>query len=547
VKEAETYVVRSLNALYKPVLNFALRRRAMVVGIGAGFLVITGALIPFLGSEFLPALEEGNFWIRASLPPSMTLDSGMEATRKMREILLKHPEIVTVISQHGRPDNGSDPSPFSNVEMFVPLKPFDEWPRGHTKAQLTVQLEREMQTALPGVTFNFSQYIQDNIEEAISGVKGANSVKIIGPDLTVLEGLARQVMAQMSQVHGVQDLGVFHVLGQPNLNIKIDRARAARYGLNTGDVNTVVQAAMGGAVASQVLEGDRAFNLTVRLAPQYRSSIEAIGNIKVGYQTNSGTNAYIPLRELAAISLDSGPAYIYHEAMNRDIPVKFSVRGRDLGSTVAEVQERIARSVKFPRGYRLEWAGEFQDLQLAKQRLAIFVPMSLALILILLYSLFNSVRDSLLALAGIPFAIGGGLIALFVTGLPFSVSAAIGFISLFGVSVMNGILVLSYFNQLRQQGMGPVEAMREAAEKRMRPMLMTALSACIGLVPAAFSHGIGSEVQRPLATVVVGGMFLGPILLLVVVPALQLVFLRDEKRQAPEPRRRGGHLPGEVP
>jgi cobalt-zinc-cadmium resistance protein CzcA len=521
-------VVRALHRVYNPVLQFALDRRALAVAIGVGFLALTGLLIPFLGSEFLPALEEGNFWIRASLPPSMTLDAGTEATSKMREILLKHPEIVTVISQHGRPDNGSDPSPFSNVEMFVPLKPFDEWPRGLTKATLTTQLEKEMRTALPGVTFNFSQYIQDNIEEAISGVKGANSVKIIGTDLTVLEDLARQVMAQMSQVQGVQDLGVFHVLGQPNLNIKIDRARTARYGLNTGDVNTVVQAAMGGAVASQVLEGDRFFNLTVRLAPKYRNSIEAIGNIKVGYQTSSGANAYIPLRELATISLDTGPAYIYHEAMNRDIPVKFSVRGRDLGSTVAEVQERIAHNVKFPRGYRLEWAGEFQDLQLAKQRLAVFVPMSLALILILLYSLFNSVRDSLLALAGIPFAIGGGLIALFVTGLPFSVSAAIGFISLFGVSVMNGILVISYFNQLRYQGMSPVEAMEQAAEKRMRPMLMTALSACIGLVPAAFSTGIGSQVQRPLATVVVGGMLIGPLMLLVVVPALQLVFLRKE-------------------
>jgi heavy metal efflux system protein len=547
VKEIETIVVRGLHAAYKPVLKFALERRALVVAIGVGFLALTGLLVPFLGSEFLPALEEGNFWIRASLPPSMTLDAGTEATRKMREILLNHPQVLTVISQHGRPDNGSDPSPFSNVEMFVPLQPFDDWPHDLTKAKLTTQLEREMRTALPGVAFNFSQYIQDNIEEAISGVKGANSVKIIGPDLTVLEDLARQVMGQMSQVRGVEDLGVFHVLGQPNLNIKIDRARTARYGLNTGDVNTVVQAAMGGAVASQVLEGDRVFNLTVRLAPQYRNSIEAIGNIKVGYQTSSGANAYIPLRELATISLDTGPAYIYHEAMNRDIPVKFSVRGRDLGGTVAEVQERIARSVKFPRGYRLEWAGEFQDLQLAKQRLAMFVPMSLGLILILLYSLFNSVRDSLLALAGIPFAIGGGLIALFVAGLPFSVSAAIGFISLFGVSVMNGILVISYFNQLRQQGMSPVEAMEQAAEKRMRPMLMTALSACIGLVPAAFSTGIGSQVQRPLATVVVGGMLIGPIMLLVVVPALQLVFLRKEQRGEAGPGPRTGRLPREVP
>ncbi len=528
VKEVETFVVRGLHRAYKPLLAFALERRALVVAIGVGFLCVTGILVPFLGSEFLPALEEGNFWIRASLPPSMTLDAGTEATGKMREIMLKKPEVVTVISQHGRPDNGSDPSPFSNVELFVPLKPFDQWPAGVTKASLTAELEQEMRTALPGVTFNFSQYIQDNIEEAISGVKGANSVKIIGPDLVVLEDLARQVMGQMSQVRGVDDLGVFHVLGQPNLNIKIDRVRTSRYGLNTGDVNTVVQAAMAGTVASQILEGDRFFNLTVRLAPQYRTSIEAIGNIKVGYQTSSGANAYIPLRELATISLDTGPAYIYHEAMNRDIPVKFSVRGRDLGSTVAEVQDRITRNVTFPRGYRLEWAGEFQDLQLAKQRLSIFVPMSLALILILLFSLFNSVRDSLLALAGIPFAIGGGLIALFVAGLPFSVSAAIGFISLFGVSVMNGILVISYFNQLRLEGLSPVDAMREAAEKRMRPMLMTALSACIGLVPAAFSTGIGSQVQRPLATVVVGGMLIGPLMLLVVVPALQLVFLRKE-------------------
>jgi heavy metal efflux system protein len=528
IKEVETIVVRGLHRVYKPVLNFALNRRVLVVAIGVGFLALTGLLIPFLGSEFLPALEEGNFWIRANLPPSMSLDAGTEATRTMREIMLKHPEVVTVISQHGRPDNGSDPSPFANVELFVPLKPLDEWPRGLTKAKLTAQLQKEMQTALPGVGFNFSQYIQDNIEEAISGVKGANSVKIIGPDLSVLENLAGQVMAQMRQVKGVEDLGVFHVLGQPNLNIKIDRAKTARYGLNTGDVTTVVQAAMGGAVASQVLEGDRSFNLTVRFAAPYRDNLEAIGNIKVGYQTVSGANAYIPLRELAAISLDSGASYIYHEAMNRDIPVKFSVRGRDLGSTVAEVQERIARNVTFPRGYRIVWAGEFQDLQLAKQRLAVFVPMSLALILVLLFSLFNSLRDSLLALAGIPFAIGGGVVALFLTGLPFSVSAAIGFISLFGVSVMNGILVITYFNQLRQQGMTPRDAMEHAAEKRMRPMLMTALSACIGLVPAAFSTGIGSQVQRPLATVVVGGMLLGPIMLLVVVPALQLVFLRKE-------------------
>jgi heavy metal efflux system protein len=278
-------------------------------------------------------------------------------------------------------------------------------------------------------------------------------------------------------------------------------------------------------VATSVLEGDRSFNLTIRFAPQYRSSLDAVGDIPVGYQTASGTTAYIPLRELASISLDTGASYIYHEATQRVIPVKFSVRGRDLGGAVTDAQARIARTMKLPNGYRMLWAGEFEDLQKAQKRLAVVVPISLALILVLLYGLFNSLRDSLLVLTGIPFAIGGGILALFFTGQPFSISAAIGFISLFGVSVMNGILIMTYFNQLRAQSLAPLAAMHRAAEQRMRPMLMTALSAAIGLFPAAISTGIGSQVQRPLATVVVGGMILGPILLLVVVPALQMLFL----------------------
>ena len=302
------------------------------------FVVGTGLLATRLGSEFLPALEEGNYWIRASMPPTMDLDSGTAATRKIREILLRHPEVITVVSQHGRPDNGSDASPLSNVELFVPLKPYDEWPAGLTKDKLTAIIQKEFADELPGVNFNFSQYIQDNVEEAISGVKGANSVKVVGPNLGVLEQLGTQIMDQMAQVRGIQDLGIFHVLGQPNLNIKVDREKAARYGLNTGDVNTVIQAALGGTTATTVLEGDRQFNLVVRLAPAYRSSIEAIGNVKVGYQTPGGTTAYIPLRELATISLDTGASYIYHEATKRFLPIKFSVRDRDLGSTVAEAQ-----------------------------------------------------------------------------------------------------------------------------------------------------------------------------------------------------------------
>jgi len=535
LEEVETFLVRWIRKAYSPALDWSLVNRKVTVAIGAVFLLLCGLLATRLGSEFLPALEEGNYWIRAAMPMTMSLNAGTEPARKMREILLRHPEIITVVSQHGRPDNGSDASPFSNVELFVPLKPYDEWPDGLTKEKLTEQLQKEFSEALPGVNFNFSQYIQDNVEEAISGVKGANSVKIIGPNLETLEKLAAQVQDEMKQVRGVEDLGIFFVMGQPNLNIKIDREKAARYGLNTGDVNSVIQAAMGGAVATTVLEGDRTFNLTVRMAPKYRDSIEAVGNVKVGYQTPAGSVAYIPLRELATISLDTGAAYIYHETTQRLIPIKFSVRGRDLGGTVAEAQARIARNVKLPTGYRMIWAGEFEDLQQAQRRLEIVVPLSLVLILVLLYGLFNSLRDSLLALAGIPFAIGGGIIALYLTGLPFSISAAIGFISLFGVSVMNGILIITYYNQTRMSGMGTIDAMQHAAEQRMRPMLMTALSACIGLLPAAMSHGIGSQVQRPLATVVVGGLLIGPVLLLVVVPALQTLFLGKDKPPRPAP------------
>jgi cobalt-zinc-cadmium resistance protein CzcA len=533
VEEVETIIVRGLRAAYTPVLRWALGNLKAAVIVGIVFLALSLAAASRLGSEFLPALEEGNFWIRAAMPPTISLDAGTEATRKMREILLRHPEIITVVSQHGRPDNGSDASPFSNVELFAPLKPFDEWPANLTKEKLTEELQTEFAEELPGIGFNFSQYIQDNVEEALSGVKGANSVKIVGPNLQTLETLATQVLAEMSKVQGVADLGVFHVLGQPNLNIKIDRDKAARYGLNTGDVNTVVQAAIGGTTATTVLEGDRSFALAVRLDPKYRSSIDAIRGIKVGYQTPAGTNAYVPLSELADISLDTGASFIYRERSQRYIPIKFSVRGRDLGSTVAEAQERVARAIKLPNGYQILWAGEFDDLQNAKQRLIIVVPITLLLILVLLYGLFNSLRDSLLAVAGIPFAIGGGLIALYLADLDFSVSAAIGFISLFGVAVMDGILNITYFRELRIQGMDVAEAVFRGAEQRMRPMLMTALSAGVGLFPAAISHGIGSQVQRPLATVVVGGMFIGPLLLLIVAPALRRIFLARDHLSVP--------------
>jgi cobalt-zinc-cadmium resistance protein CzcA len=534
VDEAETVFVRSLRRIYVPTLQWSLNHRKTMLIVGVLFLAFTGLLSLRLGSEFLPALEEGNLWIRASMPPTIGLEAGEPATHKTREILLRHPEVITVVSQHGRPDNGSDASPFSNVELFAPLKPYEQWRVGYTKDMLVDELQHEFNDELPGIDFNFSQYIQDNIEEALSGVKGANSVKIIGRDLPTIERIASDVMHEMQQVQAIVDLGIFHVLGQPNLNVKIDREKAARYGLNTGDVNTVIQAALAGTNATTLLEGDRQFSVVIRLPAEYRSSLEAVDKVKVALATTSGgANAYIPLNELANITLDTGASYIYHEEGERYIPVKFSVRDRDLGGAVAEAQRRIAQNVKLPSGYRLVWAGEFEDLENAKARLEVIVPISLLLILALLYALFNSLRDSLMALAGIPFAAGGGILALYLTGLNFSISSAIGFVSLFGVSVMNGILIMTYFNEVKASGIETTAAMFQAASQRMRPMLMTALSACIGLLPAAVSTGIGSQVQRPLATVVVGGMFIGPIILLVVVPALQTLFLDRTGERSP--------------
>jgi len=535
VAETETLIVRGLHRLYDPVLRFALDYRRLTLAIGLAFLALAAVLAPRLGSEFLPALEEGNFWIRASMPMTLSLEDGEAATRTMRLILLRYPEVVTVFSQHGRPDDGSDAAPFSNVELFAVLRPESQWPAGITKDKLTERINADFTRELPGVVFNFSQYIQDNIEEAISGVKAVNSVKILGPNLETLTRLADQVREQMSRIRGVTDLGIFPVLGQPNLDIRIDRSRGARYGLNTGDVNAVIQAALAGASATTVLEGDRQFDLAVRYPTAYRDTIDKIRNLRVPAQTSSGALTYLPLSELASIRLDTGAAWIYHESTQRFIPVKFSVRGRDLGSTVAEAEERIARNVRLPSGYRLVWAGEFGELQSAQKRLAVIVPLSLVLILGLLYALFNSVRECLLALIGIPFAIAGGVIALYGSALNFSISAAIGFVSLFGVSVMIGILMITRYQAARLRGEAPREAMLEAATQVMRPLLMMSLSAGIGLLPAAVSTGIGSEVQRPLATVVVGGMLLGSIMLLVAVPAFMMMFLgRDaaESRSA---------------
>lgn len=526
VEEKETFAVRAIHRVYEPALAWVLSNTRLVLVFSVLALAAGGFMAMRLGSEFLPALEEGNLWIRASMPPTISLEAGHDKTNRMRQIVKEYPEIITVVSQHGRPDDGSDASGFNNVELFAPLQPFEKWRPGMTKERLVGELQRRFEAEFPGVSFNFSQYIQDNVQEGLSGVKGANSVKIIGPDLAVLEQLAEKVQDIMSRIDGVADLGVFHILGQPNMDIQINRERAARYGLNTGDVATAIQTAMAGVEATQVLEGDKRFSLTVRFAEGSRASPDDVRRMRVGYTTASGATSFIPLADIADISLDTGATYIYRESNERYIPIKFSARGRDLGSTVSEVQRRIAEQVVLPQGYRIIYAGEFEALQQAKGRMMIAIPVAVALIVALLYALFNNFTFCLLTLVSVPFTVIGGLAALYLSGQVLSISAVIGFISLLGVSVMDGILILGYYQNLRRHGYDPVRAMHDAYSGRMRPLLMTALSACIGLLPAALSHSIGSEVQRPLATVVVGGMLIGPVFLLLVVPAIRLAVLR---------------------
>jgi cobalt-zinc-cadmium resistance protein CzcA len=535
VTEVETFLVRHIRSVYERVLVLAVKNARIAATIALAFLILCGGLGMRLGTEFLPKLEEGNLWIRALLPPTITLDAGRDTVNKIRAVIASYPPVRTVVSEQGRGEDATDPDGSFVAEFFVPLKPFEEWPAGLTKPKLVKELSARLESEFIGIDFNFSQYIQDNIEEAVSGVKGENSVKIFGRDLGELERLSKAVKGELAKVPGVTDPGAFNLLGQPNLVIQVHRAKAARYGITVADMNTVVQAAIGGQEVTRIYEGEMNFALTVRLAPQYRDNVDAIRSVPVALPNSDpkSPTAYIALGDVAEVRLETGAAYIYRQNTERFVPIKYSVRGRDLGSTVADAQARIAKNVQLKEGYRLEWSGEFGALVEAKKRLAILVPLSLLLIMMLLYSLFNSIRDSLLALAGIPFAACGGILGLYVFGLNFSVSAAVGFISLFGVSAMDGILLVSYIRRRLDEGFGKDEAIIGSAQARMRQIFMTGFSACIGLVPAAFSTGIGSQVQQPLACVIVGGMLLSPICSLLVIPTLARLVMPTVRRTVP--------------
>jgi cobalt-zinc-cadmium resistance protein CzcA len=531
VEETETRLMRLLHAIYAPVLRWAVGNRNLVITGAIGLVLLTVVVGRLLGLEFLPKLEEGNLWIRATLPPTISLQEGNAYVNEMRKMIRARPEVEAVVSQHGRPDDGTDAAGFFNAEFFAPLKPVKDWPGTKDKDQLTAELLKQLDDRFPGVEFNFSQYLQDNVSEAVSGVKGENSIKLYGNDLQALTDTANKIKQVLSTVQGVTDLAVFTSLGQPTVQIDIDRAKAARYGLAPGDINATIKVAIGGDTAGDLYEpgSDRHFPIIVRLAPEYRKSAEAIENLRIGAQGPNGVTQ-IPLSEVATIKLVSGAAYIYREQQERYLPIKFSVRERDLGSAIQEAQQKVAEQVQLPAGSRVEWVGEFGNLQDAIKRLSIVVPISLALIGVLLWFNFGSMADTLLAMSVIPMAIFGGVVGLVLSGIPFSVSAAIGFIALFGIAVMDGIIILSQFNQLIDEGVDRIEAVIRTGELQLRPVLMTCVVAGIGLLPAALSTGIGSQVQKPLAIVVVTGMMLAPVVILITLPVLISLFSRRRVR-----------------
>jgi cobalt-zinc-cadmium resistance protein CzcA len=519
-EEKEPLLMRALHRVYTPVANVLLKYPKLALPPLFVVLAACAALFPLLGGEFMPKLEEGNLWIRATLPMSISLTQSAKYVDQMRGILRgcpedpkvactpqnqKHPEVLAVTSQLGRPDDGTDVTGFFNIELFAPLEPFDKWEHGLTKDKLTDELSQELRNAFPGVVFNFSQMIGDNVEEAVAGVKGENSVKVFGPDLLENEKNADAVVTTLDAVAGIKDLGKLTTMGQPDVKISPDRKACARCGLNSGDVVSVVQTAIGGQAVTQLYEREKAFDVTIRWLAPYRTSLEAIREIQIA----TPDNLMVPLGQIAKIELLEGPSNIFREDGERYTPVKFSVRGRDLEGAVNEAQQKVR--AKIPEGYgkRLVWSGEINELREAQRRLLLIVPMTLVLITLFVYAAVRMWVDVLIVLLHLPLACTGALIALLATRTNFSVSAAMGFLSIFGIAIQDAILVVTYFHQLRyKEGHSVREAARGAAEKRFRPVLMTTLVAMLGLMPAALSHGIGAQTQRPLAIAVIGGSFM---------------------------------------
>ncbi|WP_049622899.1 efflux RND transporter permease subunit [Frateuria defendens] len=515
MEEKETRWMHALQEGYRRLLERLRARRKLAFGVALAALVAAFAIVPLLGSEFLPELDEGNIWLSIDLPNSASLQTTKGIEQRVRAILLGYPEVTQVVAQVGRPDDGTDSHGPNQIEILADLKPHGEW-RFPSKEALVEDMSRRIHQ-LPGIPTNFSQVIQDNVEESLSGVKGAIAVKVFGPDLDVLEAKGEEIAAALRKVPGSADVEVYRIGGQSELDIELDRGALARYGLNVADVNTTVAAALGGAATNSVYEGDRIFDLTLRLAAPYRNSVQSVGELPVTLPNNAGS---IPLSSVAHIAIRQGASRIMREGGSRIVAVKTNVLGRDQGGFTSQAMADVAREVKLPPGYRVTWGGQFENQQRAMKRLALIVPLSLAGIFILLFWAFGSIRKALLVLATVPFAMIGGLLGLWLAGLHLSVSAAVGFIAVAGISVQNGVIMVEQIVALRRRGDDVLAATDEGAVNRLRPILMTALMAGLGLMPAALSHGIGSETQRPFATVIVGGIVTATLITLLILPLL---------------------------
>jgi len=516
-------IITSLKNFYIPILKKALGRRKLVVGGAVAALVLSLSLFPFIGTEFLPQLNEGSIAIQAFRLPSISLTESLEVSGQIERALIKFPEVETVVSKTGRAEIASDPMGVEISDIIVNLKPQSDWKTAKTNEELAQKMREEL-SLIPGVAYSFSQPIALRVDELISGVKAQIAIKLFGEDMDVLKNKADEIREIVSKIKGVEDLNVERVSGLQYLQIDIDRSQIARYGINVSDIQEIVETAIGGKVATEVFEGQRRFGALVRFPQDVRKDVNTIKNILV----SAPNGARIPLEQLARVYLEEGPAQISRENGQRRIVIECNVSGRDIGGFVAEAQKKIAAQVQLPPGYFIDWGGQFENQQRAMARLYIVVPLVILLIFILLFSTFNSLKNALLIIMNIPFAVIGGILALFISGLYLSVSASVGFIALFGVAVLNGVVMVSYFNQLRREGVPLEEAIIRGAELRLRPVLMTALVASLGLIPMLLATGPGSEIQKPLATVVIGGLISSTILTLIVLPTIYGWFEKKE-------------------
>ena len=534
LSEKENIVVRSCKRIYRPVLEWALDHRWIVIGSAVAMLAISLSIVPMLGSEFLPELNEGTMWVNITFPPGISNQETVRLTREVREILGKYPEVKMVNSKAGRPEDGTDPKLINMAEFFVDLKPPAEWRKGLTREELEKEMDKALDV-IPGINPSFSQPIRDNVLESISQIDGQIVIKVFGENGDVLKDQAQKVLDTIQPIQGVARAFIDRYGQVPQLQIEIDRAKAARYGLNVADIQDVIETALGGRVATEIWEGEKKFDVAVRLSEEQRQ-MENIKNILV----DAPGGQRIPLSDLAAITTKSGQMNISRELGLRVAAIGVFIRDRDMGSLVAEMQQKVAQKVQMPPGYFLTWGGEFENQQRAMKRLAMIIPVSVLLIFVLLFNAFKSVRSSMLILLNVPFAVIGGIFALMFTGIHLSVSAAIGFIALFGQAVLNGVVMVSYFNQLRDEGLSPYQAVLKGGLVRLRTVLMTAMLAMLGLLPMALSHSIGSETQKPLAVVIIGGLISATVLTLIVLPTLYLVFEGQNKPRISGPEKSTG-------